>query len=134
MGRTRVEIGFRREQAFVFVLLLAAVLLLQVIGGAYSAALSGTEDEAAHYVTGLLFRDYVASGLRTTPIEYAEDYYLHYPKVGIGHWPPVFYALQAVWTLPFGASRTSVLLLMAVIAAALAWSLYRFLRDAGLPG
>ena len=36
---------------------------------------------------------------------FAENYYLHYPEVAMGHWPPGFYLLQAVWTLLFPTQR-----------------------------
>ncbi|NNE44124.1 MAG: hypothetical protein HKN12_07935, partial [Gemmatimonadetes bacterium] len=78
-----------------------------------------------HYVTGLMIRDYVAGLAPGSPMTYAEDYYLHYPKVAFGHWPPVFYLLQAGWTIPFGASRTSLMLLMAAVSAVIAVSLHR---------
>ena len=51
---------------------------------------------------------------------FARNFYSHYPIVAIGHWPPMFYAVQAAWTLPFGVSRLSVLLLMAMLSAATA--------------
>ena len=57
-------------------------------------------------------------------MHYAENYYLHYPKVSFGHWPPVFYLLQAAWTLLFSISRTSLLLLMAVTTAGVAEMLF----------
>ena len=53
-------------------------------------------------------------------MEFAENYYVHYPEVALGHWPPTFYVVQALWTLPFFASRGSVILLMSVLTAILA--------------
>ncbi len=93
---------------------------LQVAGGCYRADFDGYPDEAAHYITGLMVHDYLLSGNLLHPMAYAENYYLHYPKVAIGHWPPVFYVLQAAWMLLFGPSRISILLLMAAITAAVA--------------
>jgi 4-amino-4-deoxy-L-arabinose transferase-like glycosyltransferase len=55
---------------------------------------------------------------------YAEQYYLRYPKVAIGHWPPAFYIAQAAWTLGLGPSRVSVLLLQALLAALTAAVIY----------
>jgi len=104
----------------VFLLFLAVAVGLQWRGGAYHSEFASQSDEPAHYVTGLMVRDFVAGLGQTPPLEFAETYYLHYPKVAIGHWPPVFYVVQAAWTLPFSASRTSILLLMATLAALLA--------------
>src|SRR5713226_10460531 len=61
-----------------------------------------------------------AAGLPGNPLSYAQNFYAHYPKVALGHWPPFFYLVQAAWTLPFTPSRTSVMLLMAVLTAILA--------------
>ena len=52
-------------------------------------------------MTGLMVRDYIAAGFPDSPFRFAENYYLHYPKVAIGHWPPVFYSIQAAWMLIF---------------------------------
>ena len=95
--------------------LLAAVIILQVRAGAHDAEFGGHPDEAAHYVTGLMVRDYVAGGLPGNPMTFAEKYYDHYPKVALGNWPPGFYAIQTVWTLTFSDSRGSVMILMAIL-------------------
>lgn len=104
------------------------VFALQWAGGAYRAEFMGHDDEAAHFVTGLMVRDYLASGVPAPPLEYAENYYFHYPKVAIGHWPPFFYVVQGLWMLAVPPSRFSVMLLMTLITAAVAWLLYYELR------
>lgn len=76
-----------------------------------------------------MVRDYIAAGFPGPPLPYARNYYLHYPEVALGHWPPFFYVLQAAWTLVFTASRTSVMLLMAAITALLATVLCETLRE-----
>lgn len=48
---------------------------------------------------------------------FAEAYYVHYPKVAIGHWPPLFYAVQAIWMFVFGRTKTALLLLMLSVVA-----------------
>jgi hypothetical protein len=106
--------------------LLAA--LLQVRSGAYRSEFGAHPDEAAHYVTGVMVREYLAGWPPRHPLRFAEQYYARYPKVAIGHWPPAFYALQAAWTLPFSPSRVSVLLLMAALASTLATALFLALR------
>jgi hypothetical protein len=93
---------------------------LQILGGAYRCEFGGHPDEAGHYVTGLLIRDFIARGKVGNPMTYAKEYYAHYPKVALGNWPPNFYLIQAACTLPFGAGRTQVLVLMAVLAALVA--------------
>ena len=117
------------SRILLFCLYFIGVALLQWRGNAFRSELGGTPDEPAHYITGLMVRDYVAAGFSGHPLLYARNYYLHYPKVALGHWPPVFYVMQAAWTLPFTASRTSVMLLMAAITALLATVLCESLRE-----
>jgi hypothetical protein len=101
----------------IFVFFFALAAASQWRAGAFRAEFGADPDEPAHYVTGLLVHDYITSGMPRPMMSYAENYYLHYPKVALGHWPPLFYVVQAAWTLPFSVSRTSVLLLMAAIVA-----------------
>lgn len=108
--------------------LFAFVVGLQWAGGAYRADFTGHDDEAAHFVTGLMVRDYIAAGLPAAPRPFAENYYFHYPKVAIGHWPPFFYLVQGIWMLVLPPSRFTIMLLMTSITAVLAWLLYFELR------
>lgn len=126
--------------AIVFVIIFDVAFFWQRSFGAYQSEFGGHPDEAAHVVTGLFIRDalvetwhYAVGGFHGSPIrvgkDFAERYYGHYPKIGLGVWPPVFYLVQSAWTLPLGASRTSLFLLLAAMAATLGWSLFRALRD-----
>ena len=123
----------------VFVLAFDLAFFWQRAGGAYRSEFGGHPDEAAHYVTGLFVRDalvmaghYAAGGFRGPPVEvgreFADAYYAHYPKIGLGVWPPFFYLVQSAWTLPFSPSRSSVLLLLCALAAVVAAQLFRVLR------
>ncbi len=123
----------------VFVLALDLAFFWQRVGGAPRSEFGGHPDEGGHYVTGLFVRDalvmaghYVAGGGHGSPItvgkDFADDYYAHYPKVGLGVWPPFFYLVQAAWTLPFSPSRGSVLILLCVLAGSVAVQLFRVLR------
>ncbi|MEO7145352.1 MAG: glycosyltransferase family 39 protein [Bryobacteraceae bacterium] len=112
----------------IFPLLFLLAISLQFAAGVFHSELSGFPDEPAHYVTGLMVADYASSGFPGNPMKFAENYYLHYPKVAFGHWPPVFYILEALWTIAFGPSRISVLILMALFTALLAASLAFYVR------
>src|ERR1035438_140853 len=112
----------------VFLALLLVAILWQWLGRAYSCEFSGA-DESAHLVTGLMIRDYVASGFPATPMKFAEEYYVHYPKVAFGMWGPLLHVAVAAWTLVFPPTRVSLLLLMALISAATALLLCRSLVD-----
>jgi hypothetical protein len=113
----------------VFCVSFALTIGLQWRGKAYQAEWSADPDEPAHYITGLMVHDYIRSGFRGSPMAFAQAYYDHYPKVAIGHWPPMFYVLQSIWMLLFTPSRTSLLLLMAVFSALLLTVTYALVRS-----
>jgi|GEM_PF-1336854 len=110
----------------------------QKIGGAYDSEFGGHPDEGAHYVTGLFVHDALATLPKCVtqhslqplaPFKGKEgEFYQHYPKVALGVWPPGFYAVQSAWMFLFGASRFSILLLMATLAGGIATLLYRAVK------
>lgn len=108
----------------VFAFLLAEVLLLQWLGGAFSSGFGGHPDEAAHYVSSLMLRDFLPQAGAGHPMQFAQSYYLHYPKVAIGNWPPLMYAVAGVWFLLFGASRLSAMAFIATCASVTAFAIY----------
>lgn len=114
--------------AALFLGFLVAAGALQVARHAYGAELSGA-DEPAHFVTSLLIRDYVRHGFPASPIAFAENYYLHYPKVAFGMWPPVFHTIAAAWMLALPASIVSVRVLIAIIIALAALLVTRLLDE-----
>ncbi len=114
-----------RTIALAFVLLLGLTIALQVLGGAWKAEFSGYPDEPAHFVTGLMIRDYIASGFPGSPVKFAENYYLHYPKVAFGMWGPLLHISEALWMLIFPPSHPAILLLTGLITALTAALLFR---------
>ena len=117
------------EHAFVFAGVLAAVFALQWRDGAYQNELGGHPDEPAHYVTGRMVADYVTTSLGSDPKEFAEAYYVRYPKVAIGHWPPLFYVVLGGWFALFGGAYWSTFVLMAVITSLFAFTVGRMVRN-----
>ena len=113
------------RNVLVWLPLLAASLVLLGLGGAFQAEFGDYPDEPGHFVTSLMVRDYVSSGLSSSPMQYAVDYYLHYPKVALGHYPPLLYVVQAAWMLVFPATRASLLVLNAVLVSLTGILLYR---------
>src|ERR1700683_416038 len=100
--------------------LAGTVILLQLRANAYSAEF-GT-DEASHYASGLMIHAYLSTGLTNGPLSpllFLKNFHSHYPLVGIGHWGPVYYVVEALWMLLFGCSRASVLLLAAAVTSAI---------------
>jgi hypothetical protein len=111
---------FLKNQLFCFSIFFTVAVTLSWQRGSFHAEFCDFSDESPHYVTGLMVRDYLASGASTPPMHYAENYYHHYPKVALGHWPPMFYVVEALWMLIFSVSRWSVLIMMCAQAAMLA--------------
>ncbi len=108
--------------------LLLLAVLLQVASGAYHSEFSAYPDEPAHYVTSLMVREYIIGPHPFSPVQFAQAYYAHYPKVAFGHWPPLFYLIQAFWMLLFSAARASVRLEIAFTTALLGLSLWHEVR------
>jgi hypothetical protein len=132
-GLRRAAESLRRDPLLLAAVAGAALLVagLQIYGGAYSAEFTGHADEAAHFVSSLLVRDYLGLWPPPAPLPWAREYYLHYPKVAIGHWPPGYYIVQALWWLLFPVSRASALWLnvaMSAVSAAIFYVLARRIR------
>jgi hypothetical protein len=113
--------------AFVFLLLLA--FFTQRWIDAYRGEFEGDAD--GHYASGMVLHDYFLSllhGARRSPADYVIWFHSHYPIVGIGHWPPLYYFVEAGWMLLFSISRTSILMLSAVVTACTALLIWLGLR------
>jgi len=113
-----------REALATVVFCFAVVFALQYLGGAFTAELSGYPDEASHYMSGVLVHDYIQSRFPSSPMSFASHFYLRYPYLAIGHWPPLFYGLEGSWMYLFSTSRIVVLLLMAGITTSLVTMTY----------
>jgi hypothetical protein len=109
----------------VFLGLFVVTLLLQRASGAHSAALGAEPDEASHYATGVMVHDYFVRGLPGNPLTFAKEFYIHYPRVAFGLWPPLFHLCSGVWMLAFGTGRMSIMVMLAALTAIWAWLLYR---------
>jgi len=105
--------------------LLAGALVLAHVH-AYQAGFSGA-DEPAHFLNGVFVSNYLHGHAGENPMAYAAEYYLHYPKISIGHWPPAYYGLLGVLLLALPATPQIAflinLLVAALPAAALGWTL-----------
>ncbi len=101
---------------------------IQAAGGAYTAEFDGYPDEPAHFMTGLMIRDYLAQFPAGSPVAWAENYYLHYPKVAFGHWPPLFHFTEGIWWLFAPPSRVTGMLLIGLLGWIAAVFFYRIAR------
>jgi hypothetical protein len=129
----RFSCGVRKPDWALALLLLAFVLGLQALSGAYHADFDFDEDEAAHVVSSLMVHDYPLSGKLAHPWEFATNFYVHYPRVAILHWPPLFHCCEALWMFIAGRSRFGLLSFQALLAATLVIGLFFWMRrDHGL--
>ena len=100
------------------------LVAMQFRSGAFTADLALDPDEPAHAVSSLVVHDYLAQAFPHNPIAFSWNFYAHYSKVSIGHWPPLFYCVEAVWMLFAGRSKIALLLFITLCAATLAGSMY----------
>jgi hypothetical protein len=105
-----------------------AIGMAMVYLGDWSPEFGRHPDEAAHFITGTLFHDWVLSDYPWPPVDYAREYYTRYPKVAIGHWPPAFYMIQAAWYSLFGVSRCSATSLSMIVGIVYLVFLFELLR------
>lgn len=112
-----------------FLILFALALLSTWLRGAWDAGVGVQDDEPAHYVTAMMVRDFLASGDWADPMGFAQEYYLHYPKVAVGQWPPALYGLLGSWMLLVGVGPASVSAFGALLAAWIALLVLRTLKD-----
>jgi putative flippase GtrA len=106
----------------------AFCLGVQGFCGAWSAAFLAYPDEPSHFVGSVMLRDWLVSGRWLVPLQFARDYYQHYPFFAIGYWPPLFNLVAGLWMLAAGVGRVQVLLIPAVCAAGTGWLVFGFVR------
>jgi hypothetical protein len=109
----------RRFHAF----LLLAYLMAVAIGmaamsssHAYWAGFSGA-DEPSHFLNGYFISSYLKGHFGANPLAFATDYYVHYPKISIGHWPPAYYALLGALFLVIPATYPWIFSLNVLVAS-----------------
>jgi hypothetical protein len=80
---------------FLCLVYLCAVLvgaLAVFVAKSYQSGFSGA-DEPSHFLNGYFVADYIAHHFGSNPMGAATDFYVHYPKISIGHWPPAYYGI-----------------------------------------
>ena len=111
------------------VAIVAAVLTvaLQVTSHCYFVDFS--DDEASHYVSGLAIHDYLISDFGSSPLAFIKSFHSHYPLVGIGHWGPLYYFVEALWMLVFSTSLSSIMALSATVTTMTSLGIYAYARQ-----
>jgi hypothetical protein len=57
---------------------------------AFSSGFSGA-DESAHFINSYFAWSVLSDGVSGDLLDYAREFYAAYPKLSIGHWPPLYY-------------------------------------------
>jgi len=110
--------------AAAWALVLAALCVQLRIGRlVWGSDLVGADDPA-HFTTGVMVYEYFRHALFSNPMEFARSFYIRFPKVALGHWPPVYYVLQALLYAVARPSIEAARALSAAIALAVAWMLF----------
>lgn len=109
---------------------LIAVLALQFVHGAYSAPIGGFPDEPGHVITTLMYRQFLLAPT-ADPLQFAKNYYSHYPYLAAGHWPPMLHLSAALWSILFGVGKAQFMLFLALLGASSAALLYWAIRSIG---
>lgn len=122
--------SLNRVDAMAFLLILGLVWGWQATQGVLDKEPGTHPDEAAHFVTGLMIHDYLLGPSPVHPLAFARKFYDHYPKVALGHWPPGFYFLEAVWMFAAPASPKGAFLFVGLGTALLTWLVFVLLRPA----
>lgn len=122
------------ELACVFLAAFLAILTMQWRFGAWEREFGFHPDESAHYVTGVMVREYLLSGASEHPLRFAEQYYLRYPRLALGHWPPLFPGVLGAWMVLFGTGKPAVFCLLGMWGAGVCTLLYRLVRLEGSVG
>jgi 4-amino-4-deoxy-L-arabinose transferase-like glycosyltransferase len=108
---------------------LAALILAWLTRGLSPSLIN--PDEGGHYVNALFLGDWIRAGF-PSPMAFAQDYYAHFPRLTIGHWPPGWYMLEAPLFALFRPSPLGALVLAAFVAGlpagAIAWAMQRIGR------
>ncbi|MBE2286417.1 MAG: hypothetical protein IAE77_23375 [Prosthecobacter sp.] len=87
--------------------------------GGFQSDLGGDPDEAAHAVTSLMVRDYLSDSVGQSPMKFARAYYEDFPRVALGHYPPLYYCIAGPLLL-LRPSTDMLIALQVVTMAALA--------------
>lgn len=115
-----MQVPFKRPSAsFLLLAYVCTVLvgtLAMVMARSYQSGFSGA-DEPSHFLNGYFIADYLRHHFGTNPMAAATDFYVHYPKISIGHWPPAYYGFLGLVFLVLPPTMGTVFVLNVLVAA-----------------
>jgi len=109
----------RPSASFLLLAYLAAIAVgtfAMVLAKAYQSGFSGA-DEPSHFLNGYFIANYLGTHLGANPMAAATDFYIHYPKISIGHWPPAYYGLLGLLFLVLPPTMPVVFAINVLLAA-----------------
>lgn len=117
----------------IFIVALAVLAAAMVSLHALNSGLSGS-DEGSHFLNGYLIWSYLTKAIGQNPMTYATDFYVHYPKISIGHWPPLYYVFLASFFFVLPHAPFPFMIVNLVVGALPALLVARVVRQVlGLP-
>ena len=121
----------KADVALAMVMLCAAVILY-----ATTSPMAGDfywSDTSQHAMNGALIQDYIAFGPWRSPMQFAFDYYLHFPAITIAMYPPIFPMVEAIVFALAGFSHVTAQLTVTGFTALGVFYFYRICRTAMPP-
>jgi hypothetical protein len=123
--------GFSLYSLWPYLLFACVVLSVYVYLGWTLRSSELTEpDEPAHFTTSMMVFEYLRTALGMNPLGFAESFYIRFPKVMMGHWPPGFYIVQAAAFFLTGPSQAAARAICGAIAFTIAGVLLWRVRGA----
>lgn len=117
-----------RRLGLVAVLYVGLAALATSLSGAPQCGFGSYDDEPSHLASALMIRDWIAAGFPVDVRAFAERYYVHYPKVALGQWPPMLPCALGAWILVCGTKAWSILAFFIALAAGVSTCVYALLR------
>jgi len=114
---------YRKNRHISIVILMFCILYVFSFGfymKVFSNGFSGA-DESSHFINSYFIWDYLRLSNLTNPMDFAQQFYIAYPKLSLGHWPPFYYLLVGILFFFFPSTSITVvwinLLITAIVAA-----------------
>ncbi len=123
---TSIVQALHGQRLLVSVTLLAAVALLLATSPVDYDFVNS--DSPRHALNGAFVLDAIGAFPWRDPMGYAADYYLRYPSLSIGFYPPLFYVAEAAAYAVIGVSHFAAQLTVALFVLLLAGAAYRLGR------
>jgi len=127
--KTAVAVPTGRFRSNALLLCVLALATVVIVRGIHTGEFDYNVDEAQHGMTGVFFADVLRDLPLRHPAQYAYTYYAQYPAVAIVHWPPLFYLLEGLSFLAFGASAVSARLTILLFSLLLLYQWFRLAEE-----